>query len=235
MKIGLLLLFFTCFSLCFSQNIKGRIVSDSLSVNNVEVINLASKEVVKSNKEGNFEIKASAGNWITFYHKNYDVVKIYIDSLFDYNKSLEIILVRKSEKIEEILVTKTSPFFGKINSNMPVIPYNKPSVSFSDGTVYTGFDFNKIGALLFSLFQNKDKIEVKKREPIQFLTFARQSYSEDFLIKSLKLNPEEIESFLSFCNFDSKSKEVVENQDKMNLLQFLLVKSEEYKKLHQKQ
>jgi hypothetical protein len=53
-------------------------------------------------------------------------------------------------------------------------------------------------------------------------------------MKSLKLKQEEIEEFLNYCSFDSKSKEAVENMNRMTLLQFLIEKSEEFKKLHQK-
>ena len=70
-------------------------MANNSPVHNVEVINISKKEVITTNSEGVFEIKATTGNWITFYHKNYDVVKIYVDSLFDYSKSLEIKLSEK--------------------------------------------------------------------------------------------------------------------------------------------
>jgi hypothetical protein len=117
---------------------------------------------------------------------------------------------------------------------MPVIPYNKPSVNFSDGTVNTPVDFIQVFGLIKSLFKNKNKVTFKPKEPVQFRTFTAQSYSNEFLMKSLKLKQEEIEEFLNYCSFDSKSKEAVGNMNRMTLLQFLIEKSEEFKKLHQK-
>lgn len=234
MKIKITLFLFYCFQICFSQNIKGNVRVNNLPIHNVEVINTNSKEVINTNQEGAFEIKAATGNWITFYHKNYDVVKIYVDSLFDYSKSLEIKLSEKSIKIEEVLVEKKQPFLKGLKTGMPVIPYNKPSVSFSDGTVNTPVDFFQVFGLIKKLFKNKDKVAFKPKEPVQFRTFTAQSYSNEFLIKSLKLKQEEIEEFLNYCSFDSKSKEAVENSDKLILLQFLIEKSEEFKKLYQK-
>ena len=233
-KITLFLLCFGYFQNSFSQSIKGKVISNKLPIHNVEVINTNSKEVINTNQEGAFEIKAATGNWITFYHKDYDVVKIYIDSLFDFNRSLEIELFQKSTKIEEVLVEKKQPFLKGLKTGMPVIPYNKPSVSFSDGTVNTPVDFIQVFGLIKSLFKNKNKVAFKPKEPVQFRTFTAQSYSNEFLIKSLKLKQEEIEEFLNYCSFDSKSKEAVENSDKLILLQFLIEKSEEFKKLHQK-
>ena len=233
-KITLFLLCFGYFQNSFSQSIKGKVISNKLPIHNVEVINTNSKVVINTNQEGAFEIKAATGNWITFYHKDYDVVKIYVDSLFDFNKSLEIELFQKSTKIEEVQVEKKQSLTKGMKYGMPVIPYNKPSVSFSDGTVNTPVDFFQVFGLIKKLFKNKDKIAFKPKEPVQFRTFTAQSYSNEFLIKSLKLKQEEIEEFLNYCSFDSKSKEAVENSDKLILLQFLIEKSEEFKKLHQK-
>ena len=233
-KITLFLLCFGYFQNSFSQSIKGKVISNNLPIHNVEVINSSKKEVINTNQEGAFEIKAATGNWITFYHKNYDVIKLYVDSLFDYSKSLEIKLSEKSIKIEEVLVEKKQPFLKGLKTGMPVVPYNKPSVSFSDGTVNTPVDFFQVFGLIKKIFKNKDKVVFKPKEPVQFRIFTAQSYSNEFLIKSLKLKQEEIEEFLNYCSFDSKSKEAVENSDKLILLQFLIEKSEEFKKLYQK-
>lgn len=236
MQIKITLLLLCCyFQISFSQNIKGKVSSNNLPIQNVEVINVTSKELVNTNAEGVFEIQASTGNWITFYHKNYDVVKIYVDSLFDYNATLEINLSEKSTQIEEVIIEKKQPFLKGMKYGMPVIPYNKPSVQFNDGSIPNGMDFIAIGKMLVGLFKNKDKIEQKAKEPIQFRTFTSLSYSTDFLVNSLKLKPEEIEEFLNFCSFDPKSNEAVEHLDKLALLQFLIAKSEEYKKVYQKE
>jgi hypothetical protein len=233
-KITLFLLCFGYFQISFSQSIKGKVISNNLPIHNIEVINSSKKEVVNTNQEGAFEIKVATGNWITFYHKDYDVVKIYVDSLFDFNKSLEIELFQKSTKIEEVQVEKKQSLTKGMKYGMPVIPYNKPSVNFSDGTVNTPVDFIQVFGLIKSLFKNKNKVTFKPKEPVQFRTFTAQSYSNEFLMKSLKLKQEEIEEFLNYCSFDSKSKEAVGNMNRMTLLQFLIEKSEEFKKLHQK-
>jgi hypothetical protein len=233
-KITLFLLCFGYFQNSFSQSIKGKVISNKLPIHNVEVINTNNKDVVNTNQEGAFEIKAATGNWITFYHKDYDVLKIYVDSLFDFNKSLEIELFQKSTKIEEVQVEKKQSLTKGMKYGMPVIPYNKPSVNFSDGTVSTPVDFIQVFGLIKKLFKNKDKVDFKPKLPIQFKTFTAQSYSNEFLMKSLKLKQEEIEEFLNYCSFDSKSKEAVENSDKLILLQFLIEKSEEFKKRYQK-
>ncbi len=210
-------------------------MANNLPISSVEVINNSNKEVVNTNAEGVFEIKASSGNWITFYHKNYEVVKLYVDSLFDFNKSLDVVLFEKSIKIEEVVVEKKQPFLKGMKYGMPVLPYNKPSVHFNDGSIPNGMDFIAIGKLIIGLFVNKDKTHVNKKEPVDFLTFTVQSYTTDFLVSSLKLQSEDVEEFLNFCSFDSKAKEAVQNSDKMTLLQFLISKAEEYKKVYQKE
>jgi len=235
MKISLLLFCFFFLTYCFSQNIKGKVIVNNLPISNVEVINISSKEVVITNSEGVFEIKAITGNWISYYHKNYEVVKIYVDSLFDFSKNLEIELFEKSTNIEEVVVKKNQPFLKGMTYGMPVLPYNKPSVHFNDGSIPNGMDFIAIGKMIIGLFKNKEKEEIKVKEPVQFRTFASQSYSNEFLVNSLKLIPEDLEEFLNFCNFDPNSIKAVENSDELTLLQYLITKSEEYKKVYQKQ
>jgi hypothetical protein len=234
-KITLIYLCFCFFPNCFAQKIKGKVVSNNLPISTVEVINNSNKEVVNTNTEGVFEIKASSGNWITFYHKNYEVVKLYVDSLFDFNKSLDVVLFEKSIKIEEVVVEKKQPFLKGMKYGMPVLPYNKPSVHFNDGSIPNGMDFIAIGKLIIGLFVNKDKTHVNRKEPVDFLAFTVQSYTTDFLVSSLKLKSEDVEEFLNFCSFDPKAKEAVQNSDKMTLLQFLISKAEEYKKVYQKE
>lgn len=234
-KITLFLLCFYCFQTCFSQNIKGKVISKNIPISNVEVINTNSKEVINTNEIGAFEMKVSTSNWITFYHKDYDVAKVYIDSLFDFDKSLEIELFQKSTKIEEVHVEKQQALVKGMKYGMPVIPNNKPSVQFNDGSIPNGMNFIAIGKMIGGLFKNKNKVEMKEKVPVQFRTFTSQSYNSEFLISSLKLKPEEIEEFLNFCSFDPKSKEAVENSDKLILLQFLITKSEEFKKVYPKE
>jgi hypothetical protein len=233
-KITLFLLCFCYFQNCFSQNIKGEVKANDLPIQNVEVINISNKDVVNTNAKGVFEIKATKGNWISFYHKDYEVVKIYVDSLFDYSKSLEINLSVKTIKIEEVIVEKKQPFLKGLKTGMPVLTYNKPVTNFSDGTVYTGFDFNKIGQLLIDLFGSEKEVVVTSKKPISFRAFTSQSYDSEFLVKSLKLELEDIEMFLNFCSFDPKSNTAVENSDKLILLQFLIEKSVEFKKVYEK-
>lgn len=234
MKISLLLFSFFYLTNCFSQNIKGKVRVDNLPIQNVEVINITNKEVVSTNSDGVFEIKAKTGNWISFYHQNYDVVKIYVDSLFDFNKSLEINLSEKTIKIEEVVVEKKQPFLKGMKYGMPVIPNNKPNVQFNDGSIPNGMNLIAVGKMIGGLFKNKDKTEIKAKEPVQFKAFTALSYSTEFLANSLKLKPEDVEEFLNFCNFDPKSSEAVENSDKLALLQFLMAKTEEYKKAYNK-
>lgn len=234
-KITLLILSLCYFQNCFSQIVKGKVTANNLPIQNVEVINITSKEVVNTNTEGVFEIKATATDWISFYHKDYDVVKIYVDSLFDYNSTLEIKFSDKSIKIEEVVVESQQLLLKGKKYEMPLTSYNKPNVNFSDGTVNTPVNFVKVFKLIKGIFKNKDKVEFKPKDPVQFRTFTTQSYSNEFLINSLKLKPEEIEEFLNFCNFDPKSKEAVENSDSLALLQFLMTKSEEFKTVYKKE
>ena len=95
-------------------------------------------------------------------------------------------------------IEKKQPFLKGLKYGMPVIPYNKPSAHFNDGSILQCMNFMAIGKLIGGLFKNKEKIKLKPKEPVQFRTFTAQSYSADFLINSLKLKPEECRRIFEF-------------------------------------
>ena len=78
----------------------------------------------------------------------------------------------------------------------------------------------------------KEKTPVEKVVPKpEFKAFAKANYPPDFFSKDLKLKPEETPLFLEFCDADPKSKIIAENPDLLTLMEFLITKNAEFKKL----
>jgi hypothetical protein len=60
---------------------------------------------------------------------------------------------------------------------------------------------------------------------------TKASCTQDFFHKTLALKPNEIALFLDFCDADSQSKTLIENNNVLSLMDFLLAKNIEFKKL----
>ncbi len=100
-----------------------------------------------------------------------------------------------------------------------------------DGSITNGPDLIKIGKLIIDLFK-KDKTETKNKIPeIKFYELAKNKNYQEYYSKSLNLKPDEIELFLQFCDADPKSKIVAQNNNSLEMMDFLFAKNLEFKKL----
>lgn len=99
-KTGIFISVF-CFGLLFSQQkISGKILSENgMAIGNVLVVNVSSDKKIFSDAIGNFTIEASVNDDIRFSKVGYERASKKISA---YDSSLNIILIRIPEEIEEI-------------------------------------------------------------------------------------------------------------------------------------
>ena len=60
---------------------------------------------------------------------------------------------------------------------------------------------------------------------------ARKTCDEKFYIQTLHLKPEEINLFLQFCEADPKSQTLSKETSVLNIMDFLIYKNSDFKKL----
>ena len=242
-KVFITLLLFVV-QIGFSQvekSISGSVLCNNLAVANVEVINAVSKKMTITDSHGHFSISVKAKDVLVFVSKTHLFRKIAIEQE-DINKDNFIIpLSLKAEELQEVVITKIPTIQlskdriheeGQISRSAVEKAAKTPRViGVNDGTIENGMNLMKIGSMLFDLFK-KEKEPVKKSVPkMEFKTWATANYPPDFFSKDLKLKPEEIPLFLEFCDADPKSKIISENPNSLSLMEFLLAKNTEFKKL----
>lgn len=238
------LFFFLLAQAGFSQSekiIRGKVVQEQFALAKVEVANFNSKETTSTNASGEFSILAKKGDELVFVSKNHIIKKIIIDqSTLDKN-SLIVPLVLKPEELEEVLITTMpsiqlsldSPYEQeKLNELVIKKAARAPKViGVNNGTIENGMNFMRIGGLLFGLFaKEKEKVK-KKTPPIPFIALAKSSCDQKFYTETLKLKPDEIELFFQFCDADPKSKTLSESSTVLYIMDFLMSKHLEFKKL----
>lgn len=232
------------FQIGFSQNekiINGTVLCNNSPVQGVEVVNATSKKVTVTDSKGNFTIGGKAKDILVFISKTHELKQLELKQQTINKNNFSISLTLKAEELKEVVVTKVADFKwekdtkweeGKRNQ----IVLEKASKALNvqgvyTGTIENGMDFKKIGKLLLGLF-NKEKKPLEEAIPeIAFKTFATSTYPPEFFSKDLKLKPEEVPLFLEFCDADPKSKTIVERSDALSLMEFLLTKKTEFKKL----
>ncbi|TDE55460.1 hypothetical protein [Flavobacterium sp. GT3P67] len=231
------------FQSSFSQSeksIKGIVLYEKFPVGKVEVANFNSKKTTITNAAGEFFIIVKTGDALVFVSKNHDIKKIVVDkNTFDKN-NLIISLTLKPEELKEVVITKipsiqlsTDKAYeqGKLDKLALEKAAKRLKTGVYDGTIENGMDLMRIGGMIFGLFK-KEKEPVKKAVPkIQFKELAKSTCDQKFYLQTLKLKPDQINLFLEFCDADPKSKTVAESNNVLSVMDFLLSKNIEFKKL----
>ncbi|MFC0078535.1 hypothetical protein ACFFLS_15905 [Flavobacterium procerum] len=224
--------FFT-YQLSISQTEKvlnGKVFSQNIPLNKVEVINKTAKTSTRTNELGEFSILVKMQDSLIFYSKDYFFTRLKITAKDIENNNLLVNMILKPEELNEVVINKVE--FDKIKISADDVADVLISKNAKDLFWNTGVSDNSIREALRVSFPLKGKPK-KKIEPAddRFKKLIMAYCPPDFFIKNLKLKPEEKELFIDFCDSDSKSKTLLENPNVLAIMDFLYAKNEEFKKL----
>lgn len=234
MKLKLLttISFFT-YQLSISQTeklINGKVLSQNLPINKVEVINKTTKISIKTNELGEFSILVKMQDSLIFYSKDYFFNRLKITTKDIENNNLLVNMILKPEELNEVVITKVE--FDKVKVDADAVADVLISKNAKDLFWNTGVNDNTIREGLRVSFPLKGKQKKKIEVDDDRLKKLILAYCPpDFFIKNLKLKPEEKELFIDFCDSDPKSKTLLENQNVLTVMDFLYAKNKEFKKL----
>lgn len=242
MKTNLSLLLFVLFIFQFSFaqkeiTIKGKVIVENLPIQGVEVVNFESKTNTLTDQNGSFSILAKVKTYLMFNAKGYDLKKIMITEDETAKNELVVILSKKIEELDEVLIKKKEFEVPKITQDQIaniLIDKSRESITnpfVNQGTIKDGLDFVKIGSFLGSLFKKNKEQKTKTTKEIVFQEMAKADYNQAFYTDVLQLKPDEINLFLEYCSSDPKSEEFTQQPNNFKLMDFLITKREEFKKL----
>lgn len=208
MKLKLLttISFFT-YQLSISQTeklINGKVLSQNLPINKVEVINKTTKISIKTNELGEFSILVKMQDSLIFYSKDYFFNRLKITTKDIENNNLLVNMILKPEELNEVVITKVE--FDKVKVDADAVADVLISKNAKDLFWNTGVNDNTIREGLRVSFPLKGKQKKKIEVDDDRLKKLILAYCPpDFFIKNLKLKPEEKELFIDFCDSDPKS------------------------------
>lgn len=240
LKIAFLFLFF---QIGFSQSektIKGTVLSDNFPMVKVDVVNFNSKKSTLTDTEGKFILTGKLGEILIFIAKGYDLKRVVIDADMMLKQDNLVVLVKKPEELQEVLIVKTPSIHLSKDKKfeqdkLDDIAMDKLQKTLKNPGVYdgqtAGIDFFKIANMIGKLFSKEKEIVKVELPPVVFKDLVRNNFSSDFFNKTLHLKEEEVGLFLEFCDADPKAKLLEKNYNQLALLEFLLKKSDEFKKL----
>jgi hypothetical protein len=243
-KIAVLVLGLLC-QLCIAQtgtrmSLHGRVVNDSVALESGYVLNVNTKTRTFISSNGLFDIMAQPKDTLLFSSLTFQTRKLVLTEKDCAERLLVVRLGLKNNQLKEVVIPKgikvksldknTQKYvdmqFEDDNQSSP-----ENSVSYSDQTIKYGTDFVRIFKDVKKLLSKSGEKEVPI-DDIAFSEYVRANFSPTFFTKNLALKDDEIDLFLLYSSNDPVSKQYLKPEDKFQLMDFLINKSKEFKKVN---
>jgi hypothetical protein len=257
--ILLLLVQFSWAQLIPREIVRGQIISDSSVVERVTIFNKSSNKGAVSDDFGYFTMYARPTDTLVFSSVVFKPVMLVLTDLDFKVNVMKIKLNVFVNELDEVIVTpnslsgdlvkdnrnlKVTVIDPKTDSKQAIIDTKyeldaqstlKNTAMPSDGSIQYGMDFVRIGKDVLKLFGKKEGTkEISYASDKIFQEVVKEKFTYYFFTETLGLKHEEIGLFLGYCENDPKVKTLLAPDKEIELIDFLIFKSDEYKKLPKK-
>ncbi len=237
-KFTFLLLLCSCF-VVYSQSrilLHGQVLDNEFPLKGVDIINYMTMKTATSDANGKFDIMAKDSDELIFVLKLYEDKKIAVRQKHLDQNNLVINLIQKPTTLKEVKIERMPVIAMPLSVNdvkLAKLEYQKdhptnPNVY--TGEIVNGVDFVAIAKNIAKLLKNKKRKPAKESKPIDFKEMINATIDESYLIQNLKIMPDRNTLFLEYCEKDPKAKALIQNQDVLEIMDFLLIKSKEFLK-----
>lgn len=243
-KIGVLVLFLCC-QFCFGQvltskTLHGKVVNDSIAIENGLVFNINEKTGGVIDQKGHFSILAKVKDTLVFSSLGFKTKKVVLteseisSSFFRVklnaiaNQLLEVVVHAKYSDQPEFANTQKivdKEYFDDDQSS----PTN--NLMMPTGTGENGIDVLRVYKMIFRNLKKNNPDKTDFVSDMSFTSVAMKSVSYSFFTNTLKLDDDEIGLFLLFCENDPKSRTFLGPNEQFQIMDFLISKKKEFEKI----
>lgn len=233
------------FQISFSQNeirkpLHGQVISDSLSLESGYVLNVSSQTRTFISANGLFDILAKPKDTLLFSSLAFLSKKIvltekncqerlFIVQMDVVNNELKEVLVSNGIKISALAGGSQKMVDRKFFDDQKSSPKNR--LMPADGTIENGMDFVRIFKELKKILRKKEEVKEEFITDVAFSQYVKMNFSPSFFSQDLKINDDEVELFLLYCSNDLDSKKYLKPEDQFLLMDFLITKNKEFKRI----
>ena len=243
-KIEILcLIFFTQFIFGQNENRKslhGQFTNEFALVDNGYVFNLNSKTRTFISNQGFFDILAKAKDTLLVSSASFKSKKIVLQDK-DFAKPLFIVnLESQTTLLKEIIVKSKTEIKPAIPSSQGIVDMKftddaktspKNRMMPSDGTIENGMDFVRMYKMVSNIFKKSAAEKAGSNLGVSFSEAVSRGVDPNFFTKILNLKVSEIGLFMDYCQNDPKSQTLLQDKDEFMLIDFLITKNEEFKRI----
>lgn len=213
------------------QPLHGLVISDSLKIEYLSVINLSTQQDTLTDKEGNFVINAKVTDTLRFAGALVETMD-YVLHEIDFKEELFVIrILPDATMLREVVISGLS---GNLEADSKKTEVTLLGSQFKAAEinkhVYTNPGFVGLFKMLFKKKpKTKRATEYKYRQVNSFPIEVRNRYDDNYFTEKLSIPQEDIMKFLYYA--DTRTVDYLLHPNKeLELLQFLHEKSIEYLK-----
>ena len=236
-----MLVFYLFCQICLGQTLTrkplhGMVVNDSVNVQSGYVLNVNSNSRTFIKAQGYFDILAKTNDTLLFSSMGLKSKKVV---LADKDFAVSVLRVKMNtlvNPLKEVVVTKTAvkPNLGNIQNIIDREYFDDKQSSPDNPLMPTeikyGMDIDRIGRMIWKSFFKENANKEKEVYQGDFTEIVPKRMHQFFFTNTLKLKEDEIGLFLIYCENDPKSKALLKPEAEFELIEFLVVKNEEFKR-----
>lgn len=241
-KLGILAVCLFCQFVVGQTNsrkpLHGQVINGSVAIETGNVMNINANVRTFIGPNGLFDILARPKDTLVFTGMAFQSKKIVLtekdcaQTLFSVrldlvNVELKEVLVHKELKINSLDGGSQRFVDTQFEDDKLSSPKNK--VMYSDQTIKYGTDFVRIFKDVRKLLRKDKEVEEEVISDIAFVEYAKDNFTKDFYTKTLGLKEDEIDLFLMYCSNDSESKKHLKEEQKFELIDFMINKNKDFK------
>ncbi|MBD0724041.1 hypothetical protein B6A10_02505 [Flavobacterium sp. L1I52] len=224
------------------KTIEGQVRNDLVPVENVIVFNVNSNVGTVVDPYGSFSVLAKVNDTLVFSSLAFKSKKIVLSEGDFIGTKLIVKLDVFTNELAEVLIRakkELNPIQGNTQKYVDLKYFDdeksspKNRLMPPNGTIENGMDFVRIYKDVLGVLRakNPQKTDFYKETSFSEVVMNKVNYS--FFSNTLHLKDDEIKLFLIYCENDSKSRVFMQPSEEFRLMDFLITKNEEYKKITQ--
>ncbi|ANH60152.1 hypothetical protein [Dokdonia donghaensis] len=246
-------LFFLISTVLYSQDVimlEGQVLNDTIDKANLTVVNMTLRTGTITSQNGKFVIKARLNDTINVSAVQYEPRQFVVNNTMFNRGKITLYLIPKITELDQVTISNidltgditkdvgTTEYEIKITPTDLGIPENTaPPRTVEERRYYTAVTSGGgipldglINSITGRLKMLKKHIEISRFEKL--VQESRHSFSDNVYMNELAINKESIEDFVYYTFEDPKAKELVDTDNVLGLLEFMMKKSADYKKLN---
>ncbi len=249
----LLLLLVSMMSLSsFSQKmimLEGQVLNDTIDKADLNIVNISLQRGTITSKDGKFTIEARLQDTINISAVQYEARQFVVNETMFNRGKISLYLIPKITELDQVNISNveltgdiykdvgSTTYKVKINPSDLGIPENTaPPRTIEERRYYTAVTSGAgipldglINAITGRLKMLKKHIEISRFEKL--VQESRYTFSDSIYMKELNIKQENIEDFVYYTFEDPKAKVLVDNDNALGLLEFMMEKSATYNAL----